>query len=1187
MARLIGFFLENKPVAVIAAALIIGWGIVVAPFDWEIEWLPRDPVPVDAIPDLGENQQIVFTEWSGRSPQDVEDQITYPLTVSLLGIPGIKTIRSFSHFGFSTIYAIFDDGVEFYWSRTRVLERLSSLPPRTLPEGVTPVLGPDATALGQVFWYTLEGRAPDGVTPTGGWDLHELRTIQDWNVRYALLAAKGVAEVASVGGFVQEYQIDVDPDAMRAAGVTLEEIFSAVRRSNLDVGARTIEINRVEYVIRSLGFIENLGDIEEIAIRVRDNVPIRIRDVAVVNLGPALRRGALDKEGAEAVGGVIVVRFGANPLEAIKAVQRKIDEIAPGLPRRVLPDGTVSAVTIVPFYDRTELIHETLDTLSTALGLEALVTILVVLVMVAHFRASILISGMLPLAVLLTFGGMKTLGVDANVVALSGIAIAIGTIVDMGVVICENILRHLSEADPTEPRRDVIQRASQEVGGAIVTAIATTVVSFLPVFTMTAAEGKLFQPLAATKTLALIASVIIALALIPAFAHILFGGRSRKRPRKRSRRLSRIGNGAAIFAAWIILARAWEPLGPESSALANVVFVGGLIGGVLGLFWLLRYGYEPILRWCLDHKGAFLCLPAALVLWGGTIWLGFDRVFGIVPALLTPTGADIRVTGFWSSASRAFPGLGKEFMPPLDEGAFLYMPSTMPHASIGEAMDVLAKQDMAIRSIPEIKSVVGKIGRAESPLDPAPISMMETIITYLPEYGKDDSGRRVRQWRPEIRSPRDIWEEIERRAQVPGSTSAPPLQPIQTRLLMLQSGMRAPMGVKVKGPDLQTIEKVGFEIERLLKEVPSVEPSYVIADRIVGKPYIEIDIDRKAIARYGIQIQQVQQVIEVALGGKRITTTVEGRERYPVRVRYQRELRDSIEELGRILVAASDGAQIPLEQVTETRYVRGPQSIKSEDTLLVGYVTFDKRPGFAEVDVVEECRAYLADKIESGDLVIPDGVSYTFAGTYENQVRAERRLMVILPLALSLIVLILYLQFRSMITTLFIFSGIFVAWAGGFQMLWLYSQPWFLDVSFFGSNLREVFQVAPINLSVAVWVGFLALFGIATDDGVILSTYLDQTFARDKPRTPAEIRDSVVRAGKKRIRPCLMTSATTILALLPVLSSTGKGSDVMVPMAIPSFGGMTVVLITIFVVPTLYCLVEEWKLARRDAITVS
>ena len=1268
--KVIRFCLENKLVVGLLVIMFIGWGIMVAPFDWDIGNLPRDPVPVDAIPDIGENQQIVFTEWMGRSPQDVEDQISYPLTVSLLGIPGVRTIRSYSFFGFSSIYIIFEDDVDFYWSRSRVLEKLNSLPAGSLPSEVQPALGPDATALGQIFWYTLEGQDEQG-NPTGGWDLDELRTIQDWYVRYALLSAEGISEVASVGGFVKEYQIDVDPDAMRAYNVGLDEIFMAVKMSNIDVGARTIEINKVEYVIRGLGFIEDLSDIEKSVIKVNENVPIRIKDIAKVSYGPALRRGALDKGGAEAVGGVVVVRYGYNPLEAIKNVKKKIEEISPGLNKKTLPDGTVSHVTIVPFYDRTGLIYETLGTLNTALTEEILVTIIVVIVLVVNLRSSILISGLLPLAVLMCFIAMKTFGVDANIVALSGIAIAIGTMVDMGIIICENILKHLDEAAPEDNKLEVVFKAASEVGGAVLTAVSTTIVSFLPVFTMTGAEGKLFKPLAFTKTFALIASVIVALTIIPPAAHILF---TRKAALKKLKRyilggllivvaviaafrltwwigvligtigfyhLSRdyipkrvnsflplIANAAAVVIVGIILANHWLPLGSERGMVRNLVFVACLIGGLLLFFRLFQRVYPVILGWCLRHKIAFLSIPGVVIVIGLMAWLGFARVFFFVPETL-------RSNRLWSAAAHGFPGLGKEFMPPLDEGSFLYMPTTMPHASIGECLDVLQKQDMALRSIPEIDSVVGKIGRVESPLDPAPISMVETVINYKPEYITDKDGRRVRfrydkkagefvrddqnelipdkygrpfrLWRDQIKSPDDIWDEIVNAAKIPGTTSAPKLQPIAARIVMLQSGMRAPMGVKVKGPDLETIDSVGLEIERFLKEVPSVEPTAVIADRIVGKPYIEIDIDRDAIARYGIMIRQVQDVIEVAIGGRRVTTTVEGRERFGVRVRYVRELRDQIESLGKILVPAAGGAQIPLIQLAEIRYLRGPQAIKSEDTFLVGYVLFDMKPGRAEVDVVEESQRYLKHQEQTFSKAFKDasetaakqgrtlteqeidalpglnlrGTSYVFAGSYENQIRAAKTLSVVIPLALFIIFIILYFQFKSTATSLLVFSGIIVAWSGGFLMIWLYSQEWFLDFGVFGVNMRELFQVHTINLSVAIWVGFLALFGIASDDGVVMCTYLQQSFQNKTPASVDETRQMVIKAGMRRIRPCLMTTATTILALIPILTSTGRGSDIMVPMAIPSFGGMTIEILTMLVVPVLYCWIKELNIRKH------
>jgi len=1301
MGRLLLFCLTNKLVVALLVIFVIGWGLIVAPFDWELGPLMRRPVPVDAIPDIGENQQIVFTEWTGRSPQDVEDQITYPLTVSLLGVPGVRTIRSYSFFGFSSIYIIFKENIDFDWSRSRVLEKLNSLPAGTLPEGVQPALGPDATALGQVFWYTLQGREPNG-TPCGGWDLEELRTIQDWYVRYELLSADGVSEVASVGGFVREYQVDVDPDAMRAYGVSVADVYRAVKASNIDVGARTLELNNVEYFVRGVGFIKQVSDIEDSVVKVVENVPVVVKDVAVVTLGPALRRGALDKEGAEAVGGVVVARYGDNPLAVIKNVKNKIAEIAPGLPSKVYIDfskvtaeelrnyaeqhgfeaystsqinqkawldhlratpakdrppwAAISKVNIVPFYDRTGLIYETLGTLYNALTEEILITIIVVILMVMHLRSSVLISGLLPLAVLMCFIAMKLFRVDANIVALSGIAIAIGTMVDMGIVICENILRHLDEAPPEQSRLNVIHRAAGEVAGAVLTAVSTTIISFLPVFTMTGPEGKLFKPLAFTKTFALIASVIVALTVIPPAAHILFCTRLPVSGRRIKAALHLlivfVGVAAGLLLSWwagaalvlfgayylasdyvpenlhrfgrwvaillavlfvgVLLTEHWEPVGPERGFLRNFVFVALLVVGLLGCFRLFQHFYPRILGWCLRHKLLFLSLPTLLILVGASIWLGFDTVFVGLPKTAEKLGVSperVTNTTLWVEGTRKFPGLGTEFMPPLDEGSYLLMPTTMVHASIGEALDILSKQDMALHNIPEVDTVVGKIGRAETPLDPAPISMIETVINYKPEYITDKDGQRIkfrydkknarfvrdefarlipdphgrpyRQWRDHIRTPDDIWKEITNATEIKGTTSAPRLQPIAARIVMLQSGMRAPMGVKVKGPTLQAIEKVALEIERFLKQVPGVEPAAVVADRIVGKPYLEIAPDRKALARYGVSVRDFQDVVEIAIGGRKITTTVEGRQRFGVRVRYQRELRDEIETLGRILVPGAEGAQIPITQVADISYVRGPQSIKSEDTRLTGYVVFDMKPGHAEVDVVRQCQAYLKQKSENGEFVVPPGVSYTFAGSYENQVRSQKTLAVVLPLALFIIFMILYFQFKSVITTSLVFAGILVAWSGGFLMVWLYGRPWFLNFDVFGVNMQDLFQIHQINLSVAVWVGFLALFGIASDDGVVMATYLEQSFRGHRTDTVAAIRDATVVAGKRRVRACLMTTATTMLALLPVLTSVGRGSDVMVPMAIPSFGGMTLEILTMLIVPVLYCAIKELRLKAR------
>src|SRR5690606_7134511 len=845
----------------------------------------------------------------------------------------------------------------------------------------------------------------------------------------------------------------------------------------------------------------------------------------------------------------------------------------------------------------------------------------------------------------------------ANIVALSGIAIAIGTMVDVGVILSENIIRHLDENEniiPTEqgtsdeeshkklPINTVVYNATAEVSGAIVTAVMTTIISFIPVFTMIGAEGKLFRPLAFTKTFALTASIIVALFLIPPFAAFLFRKKNIKNTFKTILNgvlialgiVSSIygyGLGLVVIAFGItallnlqnkitdkqanliriiisasaivcLLAEYWRPLGVDKSIFWNLIFVSVICFGLLGVFSLFIRYYTRILRWCLDNKLLFLSVPTAIV-----------------------------IAGFFIMKNT-----GKEFMPSLNEGSFLLMPTSMPHSGVEENKRVLQQLDMAVASIPEIKTVVGKAGRTESALDPAPLSMYENMIQYKSEYILNEKGERqryrvnadglfelkdggfvanpnnavsssavenrsdistaldvtsemlvpdnkgelYRNWRPEIQSPDDIWNEIVKVTKLPGVTSAPKLQPIETRLVMLQTGMRAPMGIKVKGQDLKQIEAFGVQLEGILKQAEGVKDEAVFADRIVGKPYLLIDINREKIARYGISIQNVQDVLSVAVGGMVLIQTVEGRERYGVRVRYPRELRADPTDLQQIYVPVEKGSPVPLSELATIRYEQGPQVIKSEDTFLVGYVLFDKLDGFAEVNVVENAQALIRQKIDSSELIVPKRINYQFTGTYENQLRAEKTLSIVVPLALAIIFLILYFQFRSVTTSLMVFTGIAVAFAGGFLMIWLYGQSWFLNFNFFGEDLRDLFQMHTINLSVAVWVGFIALFGIATDDGVVMATYLTQTFDRNSPETKKEIRASIIEAGEKRIRPCLMTTATTILALLPVLTSTGRGSDIMIPMAIPSFGGMLIALITLFVVPVLYSWKAEVQLKR-------
>jgi copper/silver efflux system protein len=1262
--KLIRFFLENRLVAWLLIIFFVGWGISVAPFNWKIDILPRDPVPVDAIPDIGENQQIIFTEWMGRSPQDIEDQITYPLTSALLGIPGVTSIRSTSMFGFSSIYVIFGEEIEYYWSRSRILEKLNSLPPGLLPDGVNPQLGPDATALGQVFWYTLEGLDENG-DPAGGWDLHELRSIHDYYVRLALNSVQGVSEVASVGGHVREYQVDLDPDALKAFNISMMDVARALQQSNRETSANTIEFNMAEYLVRGLGYVESLEDIRQAVVGVRNNVPVRIGDIARVNIGPAVRNmtGILDKGGQEVTGGVVVARYGENPLRVIEMVKEKIEEISSGLPSRELSDGTTSQVTIVPFYDRTQLIYETLGTLNDAIILQILISIIVIIVMVYHLRTSLLISALLPLAVLMSFIMMRYFGVDANIVALSGIAISIGTMVDLGIIMNENILRHLQEAgekarSDVKERLEIIYEASAEVAPAILTAVSTTIVSFLPVFTLQAAEGRLFSPLAFTKTFALVAALIIAIAFMPVLAHQFSGkwdmGKFRRIFGQRVFRLvlnallvvagilifmymlwwaglfigltgvsgllrqafparlephkTLINLVITLFVVLLLLASEWLPIGVERSLFINILFLVIVISVILGLFRLFLHYYPTLLQWCLTHKRTFLIAPVFLVLLGVNIWMGFGNIFGFVANGFDRLGVNIRGTGVWTTLYHGFPGLGREFMPSLDEGSFLLMPTSMPHTGIEYNLQVLQELDRRVQSIPEVDLVVGKAGRAESPLDPAPMTMFENVINYKSEFKTDMDGRKIRfkvdregdflrdedgalipdrrgryyrQWRDHIQSPDDIWQEITRATRFPGLTSAPKLQPIETRLVMLQTGMRAPMGLKVFGPDLETIESFSMQMEGVLQDVPFIRSSTVFADRVVGKPYLEIRPDREALSVHGITIEEFQMVVETAIGGMPMTTTVEGRERYQVRARYAREFRDHPDAIGDVWIKSPAGYQIPLSEVASVEFRRGPGMIRGEDTFLVAYITFDKEPGHADLSVIQQATEMIEDKIQSGELNVPQGVNFYFSGNYENQMRAERRLMLVIPLSMIVIFLILYFQFRSVATSLMIFSAIALAFSGGFMMLWLYGQGWFLNFSAFGVNMRDLFQMDVVNLSVAVWVGFIALFGIATDDGVLIATYLKNSFRKHRPETREELHQAVLEAGEKRVRPALMTTATTLLALLPILTSSGRGADIMIPMAIPAFGGMTIALITLFLVPVLFTAWNEYLIKTK------
>ncbi|MBI4230693.1 MAG: efflux RND transporter permease subunit, partial [Planctomycetes bacterium] len=1159
MARaIISWCLRNPVLVGFLSIAVLAWGA------WAMAH-----TPVDAIPDIGEKQVIVFADWPGRSPQDVEEQVTYPLTAALEGTPQVKTIRSMSSLGFSMVFVIFRDEADYYWARSRVLERLSSAQGR-LPEGVVPVLGPDATALGQVFWYTLEGE---------GFSLEELRTAQDWFVRYQLNAVEGVSEVASIGGHVREYQIDVDPEAMRAHRVTLRDVFEAVRRSNLDVGAKVIERNGVEFFVRGVGFVKSVADIESIVLRSERGTPLCIRNVARVTLGPEFRRGALDKEGAEAVGGIVLMRFGANPREVIRAVSARAEHLAPGLPEKLLPDGRRSKVRLVPYYDRSVIIEETIGTLKEALTEELLAAGLVVLVFLLHLRASLSILATLPLSMALAFLAMYYLGVDANIMSLAGLAIAIGDVADMGIIMTENIYRALASRGgdrlTKEERLRVVEEAAHEVGPAILTAVTNTILSFIPVFFLEAEEGKLFKPLAYTKTFAISACVVLAITVVPSLALLTLREISWRRRARWS-----VALACGALAAWGFHSlAAWSSAGPAGG------LAGGLAGwptaaatGIVIFLAVLRmtsetlrplernpvsrfiaWTYEPTLRWILAHKKTFMAIPVSLLVLGASIWLGFDTVFAPLRAVGKAAGWDPGMSRPWVAARHAFPGLGREFMPPLDEGSFLYMPSLLPAGSLTQALEMIGKQNAAIRRVPEVLDVVGKIGRAESALDPAPIGMVETIVTLRPEseWREVPVRRWFSDWPGALKSPlARLWPERRRitkdeiRDELAEATALPGvlpswLQPIETRLVMLSTGFRAMMGIKVFGPDLHEIERICVEMEAALREVPGAVD--VIADRIAGKPYVEYEIDREAAARYGVSIMDVQEVIETAIGGERLTTTVEGAARYPVRVRYPRELRDSLEALDGILVPAMNGAQVPLSSVAHVRFTLGPQEIKSENTLKVGYVTFNTRDR-DEVSVVEDAKRLLKARIDAGTIRLPDGYYWVAAGRYEAQVRAVARLKILIPVVLALMFLSLYLGFGTWWIALVVFFGTVVSLSGGFLMLWMWG----------------------VNLSVAVWVGMIALLGVADDDAVVILTYLEQRFRGKTPRTVAEVRDWVVEAGLKRIRPCLMTTATTVFGLIPVFTTHGRGSDVMVPMAIPSVGGMFISLITLFIAPCLY-----------------
>lgn len=1112
-------------------------------------WYATQHVPIDAIPNIGENQVIIFTAWPGRSPKDIEDQITYPLSVAMLAVPDAESVRGKSLFGYSFVQVTFHDSTDFYWARSRVAEQLGTAA-SILPEGVVPTLGPDATGLGQVLYYTLD--------PPEGMNLSELRSLQDFVVKYELQSVLGVSEVASVGGYVRQYQIEIDPDRLRFHNVPLDQLVEAVRKSNIDVGAKTIESGGMEFIIRGRGFIgENqdsasaIEDIEQTVVRSRDGIPLRIRDLGHVQLGPEFRRGAIDLNGTEAVGGVVVMRYGENPRAVIDRVKEKIEQIEPSL----------HGVKVNIVYDRTGLINETIATLTSALTQEIMITALVILLFLLHVRASLVVALTLPIAVLMAFVAMYVFGIDANIMSLAGIAIAIGTMVDMGIIVSETIYDQLADWERDgrpggNPRRlEIIREAASEVAPAVVTAVMTTVVSFLPVFMLTGRDYKLFAPLAWTKTFSLIAALIVAVTLVPLLSRFLLRTSQAK---QRTRLFAGIALAVLGLTLGLFIGDTLQAATGLSKILLSIV-MAAVFGG-LG-YWmaserlrpvdenptsrLILWIYEPLLRLFLARKGAFLLIPSLVILLGVGAWIGLPTVLKPAEKGAKLLGANLDEVPGYVELKHTFTGLESDDWIALDEGSWFYMPSLYPAASFSQAMEVLQTQDALIKEIPEVKDVLGKIGRVESALDPAPAAMIETYVMLKP----------TSEWREGVTT-QDIWEQINAVATLPGVTPASPLQPIEGRVVMLQSGIKASMAIRIYGDSLDGLADASLQVAKHLKTLPQVNASTVNPDIVLGKPYVEFKVNRDIAARYGMSTSMVNQVIETALGGANVTQTVEGRERYPVRVRYERQLREQLYEMDDLPVVSPSGEVIPLSNLATMDTTWGPGVINSEDARLVAHVSFQPSGAMGDLETAESVEQSLLAAQQENQLKLPKGYSMEPVGSFQNQIEANRRLMWVIPLVIFINLFIIYLQFRHIPISLAVFAGIPVAFAGGMLCLAFNS----------------------VEVNTAVWVGFIALFGIAVDDGVVMATYLDQVFTRKRLETVEDIRNATIEAGMKRIRPCLMTTFTTIIALVPVIVSTGRGSDVAKAMAWPVVGGMTVELLTLFVVPVVFAGFKEFKM---------
>ncbi len=1034
--KLIELSLRNRGVVLVVYLALAVWGY------WALV-----RTPIDAIPDLSDNQVIVFTDWAGRSPQEVEDQVTYPLVTNLQGLPGVRTVRASSAFSFSMINIIFEDGVDLYWARTRVLERLN-LVAQQLPQGVTPTLGPDATGVGQVFWYTIE---------SDQMSLRDLRTLQDWFVRYQLNSVPGVAEVASVGGYVQQYQVDVDPNKLRAYNLPLSTVVEAVERSNSNVGGNVLEQSGQWTVVRGVGLIESVDDVANIVLGSSNGTPIYVRNVADVKIGNAFRTGALDRNGREAVGGVVVARYGVNTLDVIRAVKEKIDSIKAGLP---------PGVSIVPFYDRTQLIERATSTLKRTLIEELILVTLAHIIFLAHFRSILIVTVPLPLAVLLSFLFMHYMGISSNLMSLSGIAIAIGVLVDAGIVVTENAFRFMEKRGVDAKDRGrvwaTVLDSTKLVGRPVFFSMAIIILAFIPVFALTGQEGKLFHPLAFTKTFAMVGATIIAVTLVPVLCTYLLGGK---------------------FHA--------ERSNPVMRALQAV--------------------YRPALNFALAHRALTVALAA--VLFAGAVFLSTR--------------------------------IGKEFMPPLNEGDLMFMPVTDPAISIDEALKITSRQDEILKTFPEVEWAVGKAGRAETSTDPSPVNMNETIVHLKPES----------EWRAGMTRERLI-AEMDAALRMPGVTNIW-TQPIINRIDMLSTGIRSQVGIKIFGNDLKVLEELSRRIADVVKTIPGATDVY--PEQIGGTPYVDIHINRQAAARYGIDVATIEEAVEKGIGETNLSVTIEGRKRFPVRVRYAPEFRSNAAEVGQIPITSPTGAPVPLSELAEIRTTVGPTMISSENGLLRGTVLLNVR-GRDVGSFVDEAQAQIIRNVN-----LPAGYYIAWSGQYENQLRARNRLLLVVPIVLVIIFGLLYLTYHSALEAAHVLLAVPFALTGGVYLLWLLNY----------------------NFSVAVWVGFIALFGTAVQTGVVMVIYLEEAVERKRKEvgrlTRGALMEAVTEGALLRLRPKVMTVSTVVAGLLPIMWSTSAGSEVMKPLAAPVLGGMVSSLLHVLIVtPVIFYSIRARELKREE-----